>query len=282
MPSKQKNQRKLRYLVVNAFVREEALTSGNPAAIVLLPPSEDQLDERTMQALAAQMNLSETAFVYWTDETMKSTTIRWFTPRFEVDLCGHATLAATAALHAYVKTPDVLKLQTLCAGELSVKALPDGDIGMDFPVDIPNESVNEQDVEAVIKALGLPPGTGRVRKSKHDVVVELEDERAVAVVKPDMRALSALNTRGVSVCARGDNGTAFVARFFAPGHGIDEDPVTGSMMCYLAPLFLEDGAPPRLVRQISEREGWVRVAWRGERVKLSGKAAVIAEGHVYV
>ncbi len=271
------NRRRLRIFVINAFVTEDGLTSGNPAAVVLVPPDESSPTDEEMQAVATQMNISETAFVRWTDtKSFSDIRIRWFTPCAEVDLCGHATLASTAALRTVISLPPIANLHTQRAGVLQVQSLDDGRIAMDFPVDRPSEIIEDT---KVLKALRIDKG--RVRRAKYDIVVELDNQEQVEKLVPDLAMMRTLDTRGVAVCSKGtDNNLAFVARFFAPAFAIDEDPVTGSMMCALAPMFLEDGAPARMARQLSKRGGLLHVALKQDRVEISGSASIIIDGEL--
>lgn len=271
--------RRLRFFVINAFITNNRLTSGNPAAVVLVPPGEENPTDDEKQALATQMNLSETAFVNWEDpSSLTDLEIQWFTPTTEVDLCGHATLAAAVALSSVVSLTPITELKTKNAGVLKVQTLSGGRIAMEFPIDRASDVIENKQL---LSALGLK--YGRVRRAKYDYVVELESQALVAQVEPDFDKLREVDTRGVAVCSKGAaRDVAFVARFFAPKFGINEDPVTGSMMCILAPLFLKDGAPAQVAKQLSKRGGLLQVAVRGEKVEMCGASSVIVDGEVFL
>lgn len=249
------------------LVEEVASESGNPAAVVQLAawPSDARMLE-----IAAEFNLSETAFVVERDGAVH---LRWFTPSVEVDLCGHATLGASAVLNR-----EAIEFQTR-AGALSVRRAADRKWWLDFP---------SQDVEAVdlpeelSQALGVA-GVAAFRSSD-DWLLEMGSEAAVREISPDFsrlaRASHALGLRGVIVTARSqEEGFDFVSRFFAPAIGIDEDPVTGSAHTKLAPFWSRKlGREGLRGRQLSRRGGMVETRLRGDRVFLGGIARVRSSG----
>jgi PhzF family phenazine biosynthesis protein len=248
---------------------------GNPAAVCLLG---EPREESWMQALAEEMNLSETAFLW--PESEELWRLRWFTPEVEVSLCGHATLAAAHALWETGRLPraTVARFATR-SGILS--AVADGDwIEMDFPEKLPEPCAP---VPELADALGARPLVWT--RAGEDLLVELATEGAVRALDPDFHALDEIDTRGIIVTARGDGGADhdFVSRFFAPHVGIDEDPVTGSAHCGLAPYWADRLGRRELTGyQASARGGIVRVRHVPERrrVAIAGKAVTVLDGEL--
>ena len=239
--------------LVDAFA--DAPFTGNPAAVV---PLEEPLDDATMQRIAMEMNQAETAFV------LPGLTLRWFTPTVEVDLCGHATLAAA---HVFWErgAEGVLRFKTR-SGVLAAERRADG-ILLDFPAEPP--------IAAPVPLFPDALWTGRNRM---DWFVQLSDEAAVRGLKPDFAVIAALGMRGLIVTARGSE-TDFVSRCFYPQSGVDEDPVTGSAHCALAPFWAERLGKTEMVGyQASRRGGAVSVSLRGDRVRLEGCAVTTLRG----
>lgn len=253
---------------VDAFA--ERPFSGNPAAVCLL---EEPASDEWMQRVAQELNLSETAFVTPGDSAFG---LRWFTPAFEVDLCGHATLAAAHTLWeaGRVESGRPIRFSTR-SGILTVEQ-GGGWLRMDFPSDPPRP---ERLPEGLAEALGVTPvWFGRGRSYEFAVV---ESEAVLGGIEPDFRALAALSPVGICVTATGTGVHDFVSRFFAPSAGVDEDPVTGSAHCLLAPYWAgELGRTSMLGRQISKRGGDVRVELAGERVIVAGKAVTVSRGEL--
>ena len=243
--------------------------AGNPAGVCLL---DQPLPDATLQALAMEMNLSETAFV----EARADGTygLRWFTPTAEVDLCGHATLASAHILFSEAMVPfdAVLRFQTR-SGELRVHQ--EGEwLVMDFPAR-PSEEV------AVLPAYeAMIPGMTVLASAKdaYNIILELPDERAVREAVPEMETIAEHTDQGLIITARGDNHD-FVSRFFGPNVGVPEDPVTGSAHCQLAPFWasrLEKN--DFLAYQASQRGGEVRVSLQGDRCLIKGQAVTVFAG----
>ena len=253
---------------VDAFT--DHLFGWNPAAVC---PLEEWPSDELMQAIAAENNLSETAFFVETGGTYQ---LRWFTPVHEVNLCGHATLATAHVLFEeleYVK--EEIHFDTK-SGRLIVRK--EGNrLEMDFPAD------KMPQIEAppiLFEALGIRP-TSEVYKTD-DYMVVLETEKEVAELDPDFRMLSEVNARGIIVTAPGDE-VDFVSRFFAPRFGIDEDPVTGSAHTKLTPYWSEKlGKKDMKARQVSPRAGDLMVRDRGDRVEILGKAITFLRGEIEV
>jgi PhzF family phenazine biosynthesis protein len=244
--------------------------AGNPAAVCLLPAARDA---RWMQNVAAEMNLSETAFLVRQNGGYD---LRWFTPTIEVELCGHATLAAAHVLWESGQLPPDQEARFETRSGLLTTRLADGWIEMDFPADPPAPIA----VDGLAAMLGCDPQW--VGEGRFDLFVEADSEQTVRDLKPDLRALAALPYRGQVVTARASSpGYDFVSRFFGPASGIDEDPVTGSAHCALGPFWQS-----RLNRddlrgyQASARGGEVRVRPAGSRVILAGKAVTVLRGEL--
>lgn len=266
---------------VDAFTA--APFAGNPAAVAVLSarpdhewPDHEWPEDRWLAGVAAEMNLSETAFV---GRRGADFGLRWFTPAVEVDLCGHATLAAA---HVLWERGDAPRDAVICFHTRSgvLRAERNGNlIELDFPLlaDSPGET-----------PAGLAAALGRAPKyvggQAMDLLVELESEDDVRGLAPDFRRLKELPVRGVIVTARAsDSRYDFVSRFFAPRAGVDEDPVTGSAHCRLAAFWERRlGKREFLAYQASRRGGEVRVRIEGNRVRLGGKAVTIAAGELRI
>ncbi len=258
----------LPFFQVDAFT--DRLFRGNPAAVCLLRswPCDELL-----QAVARENNLSETAYVRTTEEGLA---IRWFTPEVEVDLCGHATLAAAWCLfHRGETSGDVLSFDSR-GGPLVVRR--DGErLELDFPSRPP---VVCYPPTVLYQALGRRP-QDVLRAVDYLAVYHSAEE--VAQLRPDMRLLQRLDTAGLMVTAPGDGEIDFVSRYFAPRQGIEEDPVTGSAQCTLTPYWANRLNKTELrARQISRRGGELRCRMHGDRVRIAGHAVLFAEGTIHL
>ena len=243
--------------------------AGNPAAVCLL---EEARDAKWMQAVAAEMNLSETAFVRPVREGFE---IRWFTPAVEVDLCGHATLASAHALWSENVVVAGHAIRFLSnSGDLTCTQR-DKLIELDFPA-TPVTSATPSD--ELCDALGVRAVFQG--KSKFDSLVLVESEQILRSIRPDYEKLRALSARGVIVTsASSDPGFDFVSRFFAPNAGVDEDPVTGSAHCALGPFWSARlGKTEMTAFQASARGGVVRLRVGADRVFLAGQAITVFKG----
>jgi len=257
---------------IDAFA--ERPFSGNPAAVV---PLRSWLDDAVLQAIAMENNLAETAFIVPDGETWL---IRWFTPTCEVALCGHATLASAYVIcHVLAPGAQGCVFKTREAGRLTVTR--DGDLfELDFPAIAIAPPSTAPDVAALIGARPQAVLYGAYSATEGDYVAVFATWREVAALTPDLRAMSALGPRGVICTAPGDD-VDFVSRYFAPGAGIDEDPVTGSAHCLLTPYWAERLARPTLTaRQISARGGYLRCRHDGARVRIAGKAVPYLKGTI--
>jgi PhzF family phenazine biosynthesis protein len=259
------------YYVVDAFANRPF--SGNPAAVVLLdswPPAE------WLQRVAMEMNLSETAYLV---PSADGYDLRWFTPKMEVDLCGHATLASATVL------AEVGKLADGGAARFSTRSgvLVANRRGDRFELDFPLTAEQAASAPAeLIDALGVTPVY--VGRSRFDWLIDIDEEKTLRSLAPDFRRLAPIDCRGVSVTAKSDVPQFdFVSRFFAPAAGIDEDPVTGSAHCCLADYWGKRLGKTKMIGyQASARGGAVNVEVRGERVILGGNAVIAAAGELRV
>jgi predicted PhzF superfamily epimerase YddE/YHI9 len=258
---------KLPLFQVDAF--SNRLFRGNPAAVVLL---EDWLPDDVLQAVAAENNLAETAFVIPLED---SCPLRWFTPAVEVDLCGHATLAAGYVLFAH-RFPERERLVfETRSGKLFVSRAGEL-LRLDFPAR-PGEPIAVPG--AVAEALGAKP---RETFLARDLLVVFGDEREIRDMRPDFDRVAALEAMGVIVTAPGAE-VDFVSRYFAPRVGIPEDPVTGSAHCTLVPYWANRLGKTRLTaRQLSARGGELSCEIRGDRVGIAGNAVEYLRGEINV
>lgn len=259
--------------IVDAFA--DGPFTGNPAGVCLLA---GPADEAWMQALAAELNLSETAFV--TPISDGAHGLRWFTPATEVALCGHATLAAAHTLWETGHAPADRELRFSTRSGPLIATRGHSGVALDFPATppMPSDPVDGLDV-----ALGAHPS--EIHRTRFDVLVRLASAAEVVDLSPDFAALGAIpGIRGV-ICtaeAGGEHGAAdFVSRFFAPAVGVDEDPVTGSAHCALGPYWAPRLGSTRLTGlQASRRGGTVKVRVGEERVVLEGRAVTVVRGSV--
>ena len=260
-----------RIFQADAFTAEPF--SGNPAGVCLLT---EPRDERWMQAVAREMNLSETAFLLREGEEFR---LRWFTPAVEVELCGHATLASAHVLweEGMLAPSETARFATR-SGEL--RASRRGDlIELDFPAK-PEQPAEPP--ENLLEALGVRPLY--LGRNQFDYLLLLDSEEAVRAVSPDFALLRRVNVRGVIVTAPSARAEFdFVSRFFAPAVGVDEDPVTGSAHCCLGPFWAARLGKNELVgHQVSARGGVVNVRVAGDRVFLGGRAVTVLRGELTV
>jgi PhzF family phenazine biosynthesis protein len=257
---------------VDAFADE--LFKGNPAAVC---PLESWLTDNTMQAIAAENNLSETAFFVKHDDVYN---LRWFTPVKEVNLCGHATLATAYVLfNSLGYTNEAIYFSTR-SGILAVRKDISGLLTMDFPADIISDTV-ESDYFSVITSAMAIQSLG-IYKGKTDYLIELSSEDEVKKVQPDFTLLKKVPARGIIITAKGDKAD-FVSRFFAPQAGINEDPVTGSAHTTLTPFWAKKLGKTKLTaHQLSARGGKLECLIRGDRVLISGQCKLYLAGEIYL
>lgn len=258
---------------VDAFTRVPF--KGNPAAVCVL---ESWPDDATLQNIAAENNLAETAFIIQADGA-HDYDLRWFTPEVEMDLCGHATLASAYVVFEFLQPElNAVSFSTM-SGELNVVQAVDGQLSMDFPARAP-ELAPAKVVGPVRDLFGdLAQEVWQAR----DLLVLMDAEAAVQNFQPDMAALSGFKDHfAVIITAPGDE-VDFVSRFFAPNAGIPEDPVTGSAHCTLIPFWAKRlGRQVLRARQLSQRTGELLCENEGERVRMSGHATLFLRGEIYV
>jgi PhzF family phenazine biosynthesis protein len=253
---------------VDAFTGEAF--RGNPAAVVVL---DEAADDTWQQAVAAEMNLSETAFLRATGAATYD--LRWFTPTVEVDLCGHATLASAHVLwsEGFVSGDAPIRFDTR-SGPL-VATRHDAVVELDFPA---NSALDRETPEGLLDALGVTSGRFAATADGW-YLLELPDAAAVRSVDPDFRALATFPTCIVTAPGDGAPGAAaIVSRVFGPSVGIDEDPVTGSAHCVLATWWAERVGPAFRAEQVSARGGTLDVRLSGDRVQIAGRAVTVLRG----
>ncbi len=259
---------------------------GNPAAVCLIIR---EYDDALLQKIAAEMNLSETAFIYVDDfKTIRSVDtfrLRWFTPQVEVNLCGHATLAAAAVLfNEYHLIKDVIKFETLSGQLLARKT--DEKIQLNFPL---IESSTCEPDEKMLDAIGIQEFEDYAYSEiSQDLLIQLKNMESVERLSPDFNAMKSVDSsktiRGVIVTAKGDTHYDFVSRFFAPWVGINEDPVTGSAHTQLQPYWSKLlGKNEMKTKQVSSRSGELIVrATKENRVEIEGHVTLVIKGKLFL
>jgi len=258
---------------VDAFA--DAPFTGNPAAVVVL---QRRLAGSLMQAIAAEHNLSETAFVIARDGAYK---LRWFTPRMEVAICGHATLATAFVLTRLHDAAGMITFDTK-SGPLTVTS-QDETFTLDFPV-VRSGRLPQSDIARMSGLLGQT--VVELHDTGDRYLCVMESAEAIQAVMPDMLGLSALSRPGIIVTAGGrpdssPGGADFVSRYFAPAKGVPEDPVTGAAHCVLAPFWAERLGKSRLrAYQASVRGGWIDCEVKGDRVLLGGRCRLYLQGQI--
>lgn len=260
----------LQIFQVDAFTKNPL--GGNPAAVC---PLEEWLADETMLKIAAENNLSETAFFVKKDDYYE---IRWFTPTVEINLCGHATLAASFVIFNCLNWEDKqVKFYSARSGDLSVEKQDER-----FVLDFPKYGLTEIEMmPELAAAVGKTPQ--RMWETQGNMAMLLfETEADVKALQPDMSALSRIDFDEFIVTAKGEN-SDFVSRLFAPRIGIPEDPVTGATHCSLIPYWAEKLGKEKLyARQLSKRGGELFCRLNGERVKIGGDAALYLKGEIYI
>ncbi|TDE18444.1 PhzF family phenazine biosynthesis protein [Dyadobacter psychrotolerans] len=258
---------KLPIYQVDAFT--DRLFCGNPAAVI---PLNEWLADDTMLKIAAENNLAETAFYIHTENGFH---IRWFTPTTEVDLCGHATLAAAYVIFNLQNFEGETVRFDSKSGELAVTLSEDW-LTMDFPADHYQVAVPPPALVESLSSITM----AEVYKGKTDYLVVLDSEEEVKNLEFDIIVLSTIPARGIIVTASG-NDVDFVSRFFAPQSGIDEDPVTGSAHTTLIPYWAEKLSKKTMTaKQLSKRGGYLRCELDGDRVKIGGQAKLYLRGEI--
>jgi predicted PhzF superfamily epimerase YddE/YHI9 len=260
---------KVKLYQIDAFT--DKVFGGNPAAVCVF---ESWLDDNKMQQIAAENNLAETAFIVKNGEDYD---IRWFTPTVEVDLCGHATLAAAFVLFNYFNHPtDTIRFHSHRSGLLKV-AKAGEELTLDFPVD----EVSKIEVpEVLVDAFGKAPL--EAFRGKTDYLLIFSSQKDIESFVPDIGLINTMDGRGVIVSASGYE-VDFVSRFFAPQVGIDEDPVTGSAHTTLTPVWANKlGKSTMLAKQLSKRKGDLKCELVYDRVRITGKAVTYLIGEIFL
>jgi PhzF family phenazine biosynthesis protein len=258
----------LKIYQVDAFTKE--VFKGNPAAVC---PLDEWLDAELMQKIALENNLSETAFFVKKDDLYE---IRWFTPTYEIDLCGHATLASAFVIFEVLQLEnEKINFHSHKSGRLSVEKKEDL-LVLDFP---------SRPVSPCEAAIGLIEAIGKEPKEilkARDYFLVYENEQEVLDINPNFSKLLEIDAHGFIVTAKG-NSSDFVSRFFAPEVGVFEDPVTGSSHCNLIPYWAEKlGKTELFGKQISARGGELFCELKGDRVKIGGNAVLYLKGEIFI
>ncbi len=248
--------------------------SGNPAAVC---PLNAWLDDNLLRQVAAENNLSETAFLFPNQDGYE---LRWFTPRCEVSLCGHATLAsAFVVLNRLHPGREVVRFETRFSGTLTVRK-DGGFLLMDLPAFFPANCTNPPD--GLTLALGPGPSPVETLEANETYIAVYENQGAVQSIRPDFARLEQLHPYCVSITAPGED-SDFVSRYFAPSYGIPEDPVTGSAHCFLTPYWRQRlGKTPLHARQVSQRGGELWCDMNQDRVTVKGRAVMTLEGELKI
>jgi len=269
---------------VDAFADEPF--EGNPAAVCLL---EQPYEDRVLRAIAAEMNLSETAFLQTLEQKpikdLRHFSLRWFTPKTEVDLCGHATLATSAVLFYEVEVSATEVFFDTKSGTLTARS-DDGKILLDLPS---NETKPFQPSRDFLDALGISDfKSAHLSQKTRDLLIILKNEETLRNLKPDFERMKSIKTReridGVIVTSKGHAPYDFVSRFFAPWLGINEDPVTGAAHTVLGPYWSKKlGKNEMLAYQASQRGGKLTVQILSpNKVRLTGNAVIVSKGELYL
>lgn len=256
---------------IDAFTRE--CFRGNPAAVC---PLAEWLPDAQMQAIAAENNLAETAFLIPLDGNYH---IRWFTPTVEVDLCGHATLAAAYVLKTYLNFAKDRVSFASRSGMLHVDFNNDGSLSLDFPLAL-GENIDPD--QALLDALGAGQSQPKACLQSDDLLLIFETQAEIEQLQPDFNLLGQFPLRGIIVSAPGED-CDFVSRFFGPASGINEDPVTGSAHTKLVPYWAQALGKNQLhARQVSARGGELWCELKGERVLIRGFAVAFLRGKIFI
>ena len=261
----------MKYKIYQVDAFTDKVFSGNPAAVC---PLDEWLSDDLLQKIAMENNLAETAFYVKHDNQIK---IRWFTPKMEVNLCGHATLAAAYVLfHHENFKGNVIDFYSDSSGKLTVTK--QGEL---LTLNFPKDSFQKVEITPDLKS-GFDIIPIDVFKGKTDFLFLYESEDQIQKINPNLTKIASLNGRGVIITAKGEN-VDFVSRFFAPQSGVDEDPVTGSAHTTLTPFWSEKLKKTKLTAiQLSKRKGYLQCELLNNRVEISGQAKLYLTGEIYL
>ena len=261
----------MKYKIYQIDAFTDKVFSGNPAAVC---PLEKWLSDDLLQKIAMENNLAETAFYV---KSANQFQIRWFTPKLEVDLCGHATLAAAYVLFYYENFKgNLIDFYSDSSGKLTVTKQNEF-LTLNFPKDIFERIKITPDLKSGFDIFPL-----EVFKGKTDYLFVFESENQIQKIKPNLTKIASLGGRGVIITAKGEQ-VDFVSRFFAPQSGIDEDPVTGSSHTTLTPFWSEKLNKTKLTAiQLSERKGYLQCELLNNRVEICGQAKLYLTGEIYI
>ncbi|WP_127844549.1 PhzF family phenazine biosynthesis protein [Psychroflexus aestuariivivens] len=259
----------LRIYQIDAFSNK--IFSGNPAAVC---PLEEWLSDDILQKIAQENNLAETAFYVKQDDFFQ---IRWFTPKVEVDLCGHATLATAFVLFNHENySENTIHFHSYRSGTLTVSKK-----GTFLSLNFPSDLIKKINLSNELKScFNIQPKSAY--KGKSDYMLLFETEEEINNIKPNFNKISKLNSRGIIITAKG-NHVDFVSRFFAPQIGVTEDPVTGSTHTTLTPFWSRRLSKTKLSAiQLSNRKGYLECEYLNDRVEISGEAELYMKGEIYL
>ena len=263
---------------VDVFTKE--YYKGNPAAVCIL---ENNLEESQMKSIAAEMNLSETAFLLPIEGDSNTYSLRWFTPEVEVPLCGHGTIAAAKVLFNELGFNGDEIIFLTKSGKVSARKYGEA-IAIDFPID---EPIDFQLPEGLIEAMGVKEyEDAKIGKNTRKIILRLKDYKQIEELRPDFEQMKNISSKeslkGGAVTTKGNKPNDFISRYFNPWAGVNEDPVTGSVHTVLAPYWgkLLD-KKQLLAYQASARAGEIRLDIQGNRVELIGEAIIVLKGEIY-
>lgn len=264
---------------VDVFTKE--YYKGNPAAVCIL---EKELKDNQMKSIAAEMNLSETAFLLPIEGDLNTYSLRWFTPEVEVPLCGHGTIATAKVLFDDIGiNGDKINFYTK-SGKISAKKFGEG-ISIDFPIDKP---IDFQLPEGLLEALRIKEYEDvKIGKNTRKIIVRVKDYNEIKELHPDFERMKNISTaeglKGIAVTAKGNEEYDFISRYFNPWAGVNEDPVTGSVHTVLSAYWFKIlNRKQMLAYQASARAGEIKLEIRENRVELIGEAVIVLKGEVYI
>lgn len=264
---------------VDVFTRQ--YYKGNPAAVCIL---EKELKDSQMKSIAAEMNLSETAFLLPIEEDSNTYSLRWFTPEVEVPLCGHGTIATAKVLFDEIRVNgDRIVFQTK-SGKVSAEKSGEG-IAIDFPIDVP---MDFQLPKGLLEALGIKEYEDvKIGKNTRKIILRIKDYKEIENLSPDFERMKNISTaeglKGIAITTKGNEEYDFISRYFNPWAGVNEDPVTGSVHTVLANYWGRILNKQEMIAyQASTRAGKIKLKIKENRVELIGEAIIVLKGEIYI